>query len=113
MLVKHIYFYHKILKMEYLRKITLFVLIVVAFFSCKNEDALEEEIAKIDIDFAVERFDRAFAEAKPEDLGLLKTTFPFLFSSRIPDTAWVERMTDSFQVILNQETNVEFGNSYK
>jgi gliding motility-associated lipoprotein GldB len=97
------------LKMEYLRKITLFVLIVVAFFSCKNEDALEEEIAKIDIDFAVERFDRAFAEAKPEDLGLLKTTFPFLFSSRIPDTAWVERMTDSFQVILNQETNVEFG----
>jgi gliding motility-associated lipoprotein GldB len=92
-----------------MKKIILLILILFAFYSCKNEDALEEEIAKIDTNFTVERFDRAFAEAKPEDIGNLKKTFPFLFSSRIPDAAWLERMTDSFQIILNDETNKEFG----
>ena len=96
--------------MEFLRKSTLFVLVILSFCSCKNEEALETEIAKIKTNFTVERFDRAFAEAKPRDLGSLKMTFPFLFSAKIPDTAWVERMTDSFQLILNNETNLVFAN---
>ncbi|MFT5847904.1 MAG: gliding motility-associated lipoprotein GldB [Psychroserpens sp.] len=94
--------------MEYLKKITLFVLVILAFFSCENDEALENQIAKIETNFTIERFDRAFAEAKPQDLSSLKSTFPFLFSTRIPDTAWLERMTDSFQVILNNETNLVF-----
>nr|WP_321225309.1 gliding motility lipoprotein GldB [uncultured Psychroserpens sp.] len=92
-----------------MKKITLFILVLLAFFNCKNDNALEEEIAKIDVDFTVERFDRAFAEATPNDLSNLKSTYPFLFSSRIPDSLWVERMTDSFQVILNNETHKQFG----
>jgi gliding motility-associated lipoprotein GldB len=94
--------------MEYLKKIILFVLVILAFFSCENDEALENQIAKIETNFTIERFDRAFAEAKPQDLSSLKSTFPFLFSTRIPDTAWLERMTDSFQVILNNETNLVF-----
>ncbi|WP_040281194.1 gliding motility lipoprotein GldB [Psychroserpens damuponensis] len=92
-----------------MKKILLLILIFIAFFSCDNEDALEEEIAKIDINVTVERFDLAFAEAKPSDLGNLKTTFPFFFSSRIPDSVFVEQMKDSFQIELNNATKAKFG----
>ncbi|MEM5565970.1 gliding motility lipoprotein GldB [Psychroserpens sp. AS72] len=92
-----------------MKKLILFVLVLFAFLSCKNEDALEEEIAKIDTNFTVERFDRAFAEAKPADLENLKKTFPFFFSSRIPDSVFVEQMKDSFQIELNKATKEKFG----
>ncbi|WP_047548005.1 gliding motility lipoprotein GldB [Psychroserpens sp. Hel_I_66] len=92
-----------------MKKIALNFLILLSIFSCKNEDALETEIAKIQTDIQIERFDRAFAEAKPSDLNNLQTTFPFLFSSRVPDSLWVERMTDSFQIALNNETDKQFG----
>ena len=92
-----------------MKKIILLILVLFAFFGCKNEDALEEEIAKIDTSFTVERFDRAFAEAKPENLGNLKKTYPFFFSARIPDSVFVEQMKDSFQIELNNATKQKFG----
>jgi len=92
-----------------MKKIVLLLLVLSALYSCKNEDALEEEIAKIDTDFTVERFDRAFADAKPQDLSNLKKTFPFFFSSRIPDSVFVEQMKDSFQIELNKATKEKFG----
>jgi gliding motility-associated lipoprotein GldB len=94
-----------------MKKIILFILVLFAFFGCKNEDALEEEIAKIDTNFTVERFDLAFAEAKPnsEDLGNLKKAFPFFFSARIPDSVFIEQMKDSFQIELNTATKERFG----
>ena len=92
-----------------MKKIILLILVLFAFFGCKNEDALEEEIAKIDTSFTIERFDRAFAEAKPENLGNLKKTFPFFFSARIPDSVFVEQMKDSFQIELNNATKQKFG----
>lgn len=92
-----------------MKKIILLILVLFAFFGCKNEDALEEEIAKIDTSFTVERFDRAFAEAKPENLGNLKKTYPFFFSARIPDSVFVEQMKDSFQIALNNATKQKFG----
>ena len=70
---------------------------------------METEISKIETDFIVERFDRAFANAKPEELTGLKETFPFLFPKRIPDSIWVERMKDSNQVLLHNETHKTFG----
>ena len=38
----------------------LFVLVAVALFSCKNESEVEEAVAKIPIEFKVERFDQTF-----------------------------------------------------
>ena len=87
----------------------LFSLLSVLIFSCKDDNAVEAEIAKIQTDVVVERFDRAFANTSPEDIGELKSTFPFLFSKRIPDSVWVERMKDTFQLVLNQATHDKFG----
>ena len=92
-----------------MKKILGLTFFLVVFVSCKNEDALELEIAAIPMHVDVERFDRAFAEAKPDDLADLKKTFPFFFSSRIPDSVFVEQMKDSSQIALNVATKEKFG----
>lgn len=83
-------------------------LICSLILSCKNEDALEAEISKVKTDFIVERFDLAFANAQPQDLGNLKKTFPFLFSERVPDSIWLEQMKDTFQLELNSAVKLKY-----
>ena len=83
-------------------------LICSLLLGCKNEDALEAEISKVKTDFMIERFDLAFANAQPQDLGNLKRTFPFLFSSRIPDSIWIAQLKDTFQIELNSAVKRKF-----
>lgn len=91
-----------------MRQIVLFSFFLLSLLACKDDNAVQSEIAKIETNVEIERFDRAFANAKPEDLVNLKTTFPFLFPERIPDSIWVERMRDSNQVQLNNATHEKF-----
>jgi len=91
-----------------MKNIIIFSLVILSLFSCKNENAIEEDIAKIDVNFNVERFDFAFANTEPEGLPELKTAFPFLFPESIPDSIWFERMQDSNQILLNKVTREKF-----
>ena len=50
----------------------LFVLVVISLFSCKEDSKVEEAVAKIPIEFKVERFDQIFYQSKPEDLNKIK-----------------------------------------
>jgi gliding motility-associated lipoprotein GldB len=93
-----------------MKKISIALVLLVVFFSCKNENKEETEISKIDVDFRLERFDLAFANAEVTDLTKLKETFPFLFSQRIPDSVWVQKMNDTLQRELNREVDKEFLN---
>ncbi|WP_431137160.1 gliding motility lipoprotein GldB [Psychroserpens mesophilus] len=93
-----------------MKKICCILFLLLVAYSCKKEDQLEKEISKIDVDFVVERFDRAFSETRPENLGQLKTTFPFLFSKYVPDSIVKARMTDSLQIELLEEVNKKFDN---
>ena len=92
----------------FMKKAILLVLLIFTVFCCKNEDKVAVEIEKINVDIAVERFDRAFAAAEPKDLANLKKSFPFLFSKRIPDSVWVNRMEDTLQQQLFGEVGSEF-----
>lgn len=83
-------------------------MIFCSFYACKKENKLDAEIARIDIDFTVERFDRNFAESSPKDLPKLKQAFPFLFSDRYPDSLWINRMTDTLQQELYSGINLAF-----
>ncbi len=81
-----------------------FLIILLLFFNaCKKDNQIKSEISKIDVDVKVERFDLAFAEASSGDLPKLKTTYPFLFSERINDSIWIERINDSLQKELSKE----------
>jgi len=88
-------------------KTALLLLILVC--SCRNENKVSEEVSQIEINLAVERFDRAFAKAGPKDISGLKTDFPFLFSERMPDSLIVSRMKDTLQHQLLREVDEEFG----
>jgi gliding motility-associated lipoprotein GldB len=69
----------------------------VVVISCDEDSKVEEEISKIEVDFTVERFDKAYAEATPADLSRLKQAYPFLFSKHIPDSIWIDRINDTLQ----------------
>lgn len=87
---------------------SLLIILLVLFYSCDNDLKLEKEIAKLSVDFTVERFDTAFKNATAKDLPKLKNAYPFLFSKRIPDSVWVNRMSDSIQDILLTEVEKQY-----
>ncbi|MEO9076163.1 MAG: gliding motility lipoprotein GldB [Gelidibacter sp.] len=81
-----------------------FLIVLLLFFNaCKEENQIESEISKIDVAVKVERFDLAFAAANSSDLPKLKASYPFLFSERINDSIWIERINDSLQQELSSE----------
>ncbi len=91
-------------------RIVWVLILFLAVVSCGKEDKIESEIAEIEIDLLIERFDRAFNQAEPEDLPKLKSAFPFLFSKRIPDSVWLYRMKDTLQEHLFEEVQSHIGN---
>lgn len=97
------------LKMFYKMQIRFYVIIILGLFlfSCGEASKVEKEIAQIEVNFNVERFDKAFAEAKPENLRQLKGAYPFFFS-RNTDAYWIEKMNDSLQQVLLSEVQKEF-----
>ncbi|MBO3117049.1 gliding motility lipoprotein GldB [Winogradskyella sp. DF17] len=84
-------------------RIYLVLIAALFFWSCNDDNQLEDEISKIDIDVVIERFDKAIEQAEPQDLYRLQAAYPFLFSKRIPDSVWVKRITDTLQDALLSE----------
>lgn len=93
-----------------MKKLGILVGILLLLISCGKDNQLEAEIAKIEVDLNIERFDLAFANASPKDLPQLKNAFPFLFSVRIPDSIWAQQMTDTLQQQLSFEVEKTFKN---
>jgi len=91
-----------------MKKLILVCGLLVSLLSCNNDSQLEKEIAKIDIDVNVERFDLAFDDAKPSNLSNLKAAFPFMFSKYENDSIWINRMNDTLQNQLSAEVRKAF-----
>lgn len=94
--------------MTFNRSFLLLILLSFALLGCKDDTALEEEISKIDIQFEIERFDRDFAMTTPDNLDSIKAEYPFLFPDKTPDSVWIARMTDPYQIELNEATSKVF-----
>ncbi|TYB78242.1 gliding motility lipoprotein GldB [Bizionia myxarmorum] len=84
------------------------LLVIFCLFSCGQESQLEKDIEKVDINFSVERFDEAFAQATPANLPKLKEVYPFMFPEQYPDEFWEARMQDTLQQQLMAETSRVF-----
>lgn len=93
-----------------MKNVGFLLVLLLVFNACKESNQIEKEISKVDIDFKVERFDLEFAKATSEDLPKLKADYPFLFSERIPDSVWVERINDSLQKELSHEVEKTYDN---
>ncbi|MBV7269296.1 gliding motility lipoprotein GldB [Winogradskyella luteola] len=87
-------------------RIYIILLLGLVLLSCNEDSKLENEIAKIEANFTVERFDKAFSNVKPRDLPKLKEAYPFLFSKHVPDSVWIYRINDTLQdMLLNEVEN--------
>lgn len=93
-----------------MNRLIILLIIFSSFYACKKDNNITSEVASINLDFTVERFDRIFANSSPKDLPKLKQAYPFLFSNRYPDSLWVNKMTDTLQRQLYVETNKVFEN---
>ncbi|WP_116039311.1 gliding motility lipoprotein GldB [Seonamhaeicola aphaedonensis] len=87
--------------------ITCLVLVAV---SCIKENKIEKEIAKINIDINVERFDQLFAKIEVNELPKLRTAYPFMFSETIKDSFWIVKKEDTLQRMLNTAVDKTFSN---
>src|SRR5690625_690105 len=90
------------------KKSLFYTLLLCLFISCRQESKIEKEIAELPVSFEVNRFDREFAEAKPEDLSDLQEKYPLLFPAQYSDQEWIDIMEDSIQLELNSEVYKKF-----
>lgn len=86
-----------------MKQILYFLIFIFCFTTCKPDAKLEQEIAKINSDIQVERFDRIFADSDASNLSNLKKAYPFMFSERYSDDFWKSKMIDTFQIQLEDE----------
>lgn len=91
-----------------MKKLILLFLFIVVAISCKKESQLEKEITNIQLDVNLERFDKLFAKASPENLPELKRNFPFMFSKQFSDSLWLVQIHDTIQQELFNEVNKQF-----
>ncbi|HNQ28086.1 MAG TPA: gliding motility lipoprotein GldB [Aquaticitalea sp.] len=91
-----------------MNKLSFVLFVFVVFLSCKDEKQLEKQIAEIDVNVIIERFDLAFAKTDAANLPNLKKTFPFMFSRHIPDSIWVAQINDTLQQELSSEVEKQF-----
>ena len=95
-------------------KHVLFLLFIgVIVVSCKKEQKLEAEIAAIDSQVNLERFDALFSKVTPETLPNLKKAYPFMFSEKFPDSFWIAKTTDTLETQIFQEVNKTFNDFSK
>ena len=92
-----------------MKKVSIYFLIVMSMLACEKESKIEKEIAKIDVNFETERFDRFFGEATPETLPKLMNAYPFMFSKKYPDSLWIAKLSDTLQKQLYSEVDKTFG----
>ena len=89
-------------------KIRIIALGLLVCLSCRKEDKLEREIANIEINTEVDRFDQLFASSQPNDLPKLKKKYPYLFPIQYPDSLWIAQMQDSLYDALSVEAKKAF-----
>lgn len=94
----------------FMRYLNVLPLMLLLFFSCKEERRLEQEIANINTDISIERFDKFFASATADDLPKLKRAYPFMFSAKYADSFWIDKMKDTLQIQLLREVDKKFNN---
>lgn len=92
-----------------MKYLTLFLLIFI-FFACDQKSKIEKEVEAIPIDVKVDRFDKAFFTAAPEQLSDLKMRYPFFFPQQTPDEVWIDKLQNPLWQDLYSEVDKKFGN---
>lgn len=93
---------------KFYMKYVLLLLVIVFSYSCKKESQIDTNIASINLDISIERFDKLVAEATIKDFSKLKQAYPFMFPDKLNDSTWAELKKDTLQLQLFEEVNKVF-----
>jgi len=93
-----------------MKPLLLFLLVVMIATSCEKDKNLEHDIAKINTDVQIERFDKLFAQVTSNRLTDIKNAYPFMFSEKYPDSFWLAKTKDTLQIQLFNEVDNVFSN---
>ncbi|MBT8253832.1 MAG: gliding motility lipoprotein GldB [Bacteroidia bacterium] len=91
-----------------MRNIFLFIILCFVLLSCKKQDEADKEIASVEVEVSLERFDLIFGNSVPSDLPDLRLRYPFMFSNQFTDSDYASRMTDTLQIELRNEVSKSF-----
>lgn len=92
----------------YLRYWSCYLILTLALVACQNKDQVADDIAAIQINSEVNRFDQEFANATPSTISELRENYPMLFSETVPDEAYAQKMKDTLQAEINVEVSKAF-----
>ncbi|MFL0354275.1 gliding motility lipoprotein GldB [Xanthomarina sp. GH4-25] len=87
-----------------MKQLILLFVILFSVFSCQKDQGIENDIAKIKVDYIIERFDIAFGNATATDLPNIKEAYPFMFFEKYSDSFWLAKINDTLQQELTYET---------
>lgn len=76
-----------------MKKIITLFFIGMVIFSCKKHENVIEEAEEIPLNVTINRYDKAFFEAKPQDLPKLQAQYPDFFPPGIDMQYLAEKMT--------------------
>lgn len=90
------------------KRIFTVLLISVALFGCNDNDKIKDEIAKINVDLKISRFDKECARVGPDGIRTLKKKYPYLFPPQYSDSVWAAKLQDTIQIALFSEVDKIF-----
>ena len=101
----HLNLYRK-LKINYLWSLIIWIFLI--FNACEQQSKKEAAIEALDVVIEIDRFDRKFHNAGPEEIPNLKSQYPFLFPQQFEDSIWIKRQKDSLQLLLQSAVEAKY-----
>ena len=96
-----------------MKKISIIVLFIFAFLSCKEKSKVQEKAEEIPVSIKVDRYDKAFFETPPSQISKLKQQYPEFFPPSVSDSVLVNKMQNPLWRELYSEVEKRFGNFQK
>lgn len=87
-----------------LKKIVLWSFVLFVFGCKEKQNKPIAEIQNIPMEYEFYRFDKDFAQTDTSDLQTIKSKYPAFFPAQYDDAFWIEKMTDTLQIELENET---------
>ena len=91
-----------------MKRFWLLGVIFILLWGCREPDSLDVDVSAVPVDLRISRFDRQFYGADTTTLPVLKREYPYLFSSRIPDSVWQAKMQDTLLLKLKKQVDSVF-----
>lgn len=98
-----------------LNKHFILILLLFSLLGCKKDNPEDNAIDEINVALQVERFDQILYGGKPDDLPNIRANYPAFFVKDVPDSVYIQKITDSLYRELFEEVQKTFPDlqSYK